>query len=236
MDSATFIELTRQLYPTGLAFSVSRGTNYYALHEGLSMSESKALNDAIAVLFQVLPDNDNYTTEDATAWEEKLRIPIATPGVSLADRKAAILRKIRYPGDTIARQSAQFIESELNTAGFNVKVIANKFNGEVDAIKVGTGGELYNRFNIDTQFQAGTRFQKIAVDANATGVVISQLNQADENIKDQNRLSLRSCFIISGDPYPALANIPAAREREFRNLILTLKPAETHAFLFVNYI
>lgn len=230
------LKLTRELYPTGKAFRIREGTNIYALHDGLAESESDIFDNAKAIQNQVLPDNPFYTEDDAAAWEEKLQIPIAPTGVSLEDRKLAILRKLRYPGNVLARQSADFIEGELVTAGFNVKVYENKFAGEVDFIKVGGGATIYTEFSNETEFGLQTVFQAVPVDETATGVVISQLDQADEDIIDQNEISFRSTFIICADPYPALADVPSAREREFRNLIMTLKPAHTHAFLFINYV
>jgi hypothetical protein len=230
------LKLVRQLYPTGRAFKLAVGTRFRELHAALAETQAQAVNDAAALLDQILPDNTNYTGDDAATWEAKLQIPIAPAGVSLADRKLAILRKMRHPGDRLPRQSIDFIEDELRAAGFDVYCFENKFGGEVDFIKVGAGTTLYRRYANTTYFRAGTRYQAITVDQNATGVVISQLDEANENVQDQSRTSLRSTFIICGATYPNVANVDAAREREFRNLIMTLKPAHTHAFLFVNYV
>lgn len=230
---AKIIKFTRQLYPTGMAFRLPVGSNFYNLHAGLGVSEVDAVNAATAVLDQILPDNDNFTEADATAWETKLQIPFPTSGTSLEDRKAAILRKMRHPGDILPRQSAEYIQNQLITAGFTgLIVIQNKFSGVVDPIAF-TGG-LYTEHGAGTLHGDTTEHGAIN-DTVADGVVISQLKQEDEIIQTQTSISYRASFIICANPYPSKVNIPASREREFRELICKIKPAHMAAYLFVNY-
>ena len=64
--------LTRQLYPTGRAFKMPAGGWLEKLHHALGISEAKAYNDAVSLLNGLLPDNPNFTEEDASTWEVRL--------------------------------------------------------------------------------------------------------------------------------------------------------------------
>jgi hypothetical protein len=46
----------------------------------------------------------------------------------------------------------------------------------------------------------------------------------------------RSVFFVGGATIGTSVDIPELRKNEFRELILTLKPAHTVAVLFINYI
>jgi hypothetical protein len=120
------LKLTKQLYPTGRAFNLKPGSIFEKLHTGLGQSELRAWQDANAILNSILPDNDNFTTDDATQWEIRLGL-ITNTSISLADRKAAILRKMNHPGSIKARQNYLYVQDQLQTAGFNVNVFENRF-------------------------------------------------------------------------------------------------------------
>ena len=226
---AELINLTRRLYPRGRAFRLGAGTDWRKLHEGLAVSEDEALSFTKSILNQILPDNAAFSDEDAAAWEQRLQLTDGA-GLPLEDRKAALTRKLRHPGGTLGRQAAVYLEGELIAAGFNagLRVYENKFGGVIDRINYDSGGTVHGGNTVHGN-AAGSG-------TSATGVVISQLRQDDERPDAQTDLAYRSTFIIAADPYPSAIDIDAAREREFRNLILKLKPAHTHCFLIVNYV
>ena len=58
----------------------------------LSLSENQAYNDALAIQNSILPDNAEFTADDATDWERRLGM-IISPLVDLELRKLAIRRK-----------------------------------------------------------------------------------------------------------------------------------------------
>lgn len=120
-------KLTKQLYPSGRAFKMPKDGFFQKLHDSLNLSEARAYTDAKAILGSILPDTDNFTEEDAAMWEQKLGM-ITNESVSLADRKAAIFRKMNHPGTIKARQSTLYIEGQLQEAGFNVQVHENRFD------------------------------------------------------------------------------------------------------------
>lgn len=228
------ISLTRQLYPTGRAFKMPVDGYLEALHKGLGQSESRAWADAVSIFDNILPDNDNFTEQDATDWENRLGL-ITAEGVSLADRKLAIKRKINFPGAQPARQHYLFLQNQLQAAGFNVYVFENRFSDGMGGYTtqaplditagVGSVGAQHGDFQ-HGDFQHGAYYNNIIA------------NHIDEDIDIAFNvgLNLRSTFFIGDNPLGSFIIIDAKRKDEFRQLILKLKPAQTVGFLFVNYV
>ena len=96
------------------------------IHKALATSESAAYEDGLSVLDSILPDNDNFTLEDANTWERRLGL-IDNPNTSLADKKLAIARKYRHPCTIKARGHYLNLERELRAAGFNVRITENRY-------------------------------------------------------------------------------------------------------------
>ncbi len=136
------LALTRQLYPRGRAFKMPFGGYFESLHKALSISEAQAYNDAVSILNNILPDNDDFSAEDSAAWERRLGMIVQDEYVLLADRKAAILRKMAFPGNIPARQSYRFLEHELRAAGFDVYVFENIPAQNPLTVTSGVGGVL----------------------------------------------------------------------------------------------
>jgi hypothetical protein len=126
MLSQTILNLTKRFYPKGRAFRIPVGSLLESFHVGLAVSEAKAYSDAVSILDSIIPDNDNFTEEDATTWERRLGL-ITNDTVPLADRKLAIIRKMNHPGTIKARQHYLYLERELRAVGFNVRVTENRF-------------------------------------------------------------------------------------------------------------
>lgn len=220
-------ELTRQLYPTGRAFKMPDDSYFESMIDGLIESENRFHKDARGVLSAILPDNDLFTEEDATRWEILLGM-IVNESVDLEERKLAILRKINHPGTTRARQGLGYIQNSLQAAGFNVYLFENipetliydfppeQYDvvgfGEVGFGEVGFGELIYNNTN------------KIA-------------NHIDE-AKDATFIpgSYRSAFFIGGITLGSYADVPEIRKDEFRQLVLKLKPVQSVAYLYINYV
>ncbi len=171
------IRLTKRLYPTGRAFKLPIGSNIFNLHRGLISSEKVAFDSALNILDEVLPDNDGFTEEDATAWELKLQLP-TTAGTTLEQRKESIIRKVRHPGNVLPRQSYRYVQQQLRAAGFPVTIhihenifrtafsIFNEFNSNVNNVKISndgiflyvtnTGGDDITIYDINTFQLIGT--------------------------------------------------------------------------------
>jgi hypothetical protein len=221
------------------------------MHLALNRSESRLNDNTLDILNGILPDNDSFTVEDATVWEQRLGL-ITNDAVSLANRKLAIIRKLNYPGTIVARQSGGFIESQLQLAGFDVYVhenpdlisieeLLNELNNVANLGLGNIGG-----FNLGSVFSV---YPNLFTDSNIGGFNLGEVNLAQidfkgkvvNNIIDSLDLHFNignsriKTFFIGGENLGDFANVPTARKDEFRQLILRLKPTETVAYLLINY-
>ena len=214
-------KLSRQLFPSGRAFNYPIDGGLDKLMSALAVSEKNAIDDNYSVLYQILPDNDNFTVEDATKWEDRLGM-INGSAISLTDRKSAIIRKMNHPGDVTARQSWDYLQNSLQTAGFDVYVHENTTDTPTMGATVIQSGQ--RQLN---QYQCGAMpyLFKIAKSLDA---------EIDSNFVLTT--DYRSTFIIGGPVYGDTANVLASRELEFRQLVLKIKPTQTISLLKINYI
>jgi hypothetical protein len=148
------LTVTKRLYPTGRAFRMPVGGWSEKMHKGLITSEERAWNDAKSVLDSALPDNSNFTEQDATDWERRLGL-ITNPLVPLSDRKLAITRKINHPGTIKARQHYLYLQGQLRAAGFDVYVFENRFSDGLGGYYTKTPIEVYAEL-LSGQSQLGT--------------------------------------------------------------------------------
>lgn len=229
------LTLTRSFYPTGRAFRMPAFGYLESLHIALNMSEARAYNDAVSILSDILPDNDNFTEDDATDWERRLGL-ITNTSVSLSDRKKAIARKMNSPNRNPARQNYLYIEEQLQLAGFNVYVFENIFPDYPDGFITQTPEEVSGSPSIITPVQHGD-FQH--GDTQHGGFyndkIVNYIDEVDDYPFDIGA-NYRCTFFIGGNPLGTFADVPATRHDEFRQLILTLKPVQTVGFLFINYV
>jgi hypothetical protein len=250
-DIQPLIQLTEQLYPTGRGFNIHIGSFIRKMHLALNRSESRLNDNTLDILNGILPDNDSFTVEDATLWEQRLGL-ITNDAVSLANRKLAIIRKLNYPGTIIARQSGGFIESQLRLAGFDVYVhenpdlisieeLLNELNNVANLGLGNIGG-----FNLGSVFSV---YPNLFTDSNIGGFNLGEVNLAQidfkgkvvNNITDSLDLHFNignsriKTFFVGGENLGDFADVPTARKDEFRQLILKLKPTETVAYLLINY-
>jgi len=228
-------KLTQKLYPTGRAFRMLYNGALERLHLGLAESEEKLYNDAISTLNSILPDNNNFTADDAADWERRLGM-ITNTGVSLSDRKKAIERKLNHPGTISARQNYHYLEGQLQAAGFDVYVYENRFPDGSGGYTTKTPTELnvlYAAFTI----QHGEPLQMGMLQHGPcyTNKIVNQIDTLKDDYFNTGD-NFRSTFFICGSTIGTFANVPAARKDEFRQLILKIKPAQTVGYLFVNYI
>lgn len=225
---ATILQLAKMLYPKGRAFWMPEGGNFESFNIALAKSEARFFEDTKSTIDSIIPDNSNFTAEDATDWEERLGIP-SLETLALADRKAAITRKMNHPGSTKGRLSLVFIESQLQAAGFNVYLHENIFPGGPKSPDEIAAGDFVSDLNHGQfnhgEINHGEGFNNLCV------------NYIEEE-KDFGFVvaDLRCTFFIGGEYLGSFADVDATRKDEFRQLILKLKPANLAAFLFINYI
>jgi uncharacterized protein YmfQ (DUF2313 family) len=206
------LKLTKQLLPTGRAWKVPINGVFENLIKGLAESEVRAYNFALGTLDRILPDNDNFTAEDATEWERRLGLVQQPTYVSLTQRKAIILRKLQYPGNFLARQNYRYIEAQLQLAGFAVTVTENFDPDYIIGVAL--------QHSEDTEHGYDSEMGSTTVDLVANSAFQGELYDVSSPL---------GCFIITGTISPNLITA-------FRKLILTLKPANTVAVLNVDYV
>lgn len=228
------IQLTKQLLPKGRAFRGPESGALDTLIAALSISEQVAYRDALSTLDSLLPDNANFSIDDATDWERRLGLPNGSAS-PLATRMLAIARKLQHPGNIPARQHYLYVEGQLQAAGFTVYVYENRFPDGMGGYVTDTPQNLAGGSGVNA-LQHGEAQHGDSQHGGAWGNMV--VNSLDENTDASFNVgnNLRSTFFIGGATIGSYAFVPIARKQEFRQLILKLKPAQTVAFLFVTYI
>lgn len=242
--------LDKQLYPTGRAFAIPEGGERDKARKGLLASEIRFYDEQMSILYDILPDNDNFTADMATIWEERLGL-ITNNAVSLADRKAAIIRKMNHPGDIPARQSWDYLEQSLQLAGFDVYVHDNTNGTSIFQVlqpysQTGQQGDgQQGDFQQGTPLSAfSSLFQQVQQGSIQQGetqqgtFVFSDkiVNHIDWELDQYVDISdWYRVFYIGGQDLGTFANIDANRREEFRQIVLKIKPVNTVAMLLLNY-
>lgn len=221
-------DLSIQLYPTGRAWYRPEKGIWEGFHAAINTSFARLIDDSKLLIDQTIPDNDNFTVTDAELWEYRLGL-ITNPLLDLELRKQAIKRKLGHPNNIKARQHPLFIQSQLQLAGFDVYVHENTIPYQTpEDVAAITLGELQH--GGPTQHGDSTQHggESFAVIANSIAEVEAYAVGGDEN--------LWATFFIGGPNLGDVATVPLARLREFKELVIKLKPAHTVAFTFINYL
>lgn len=231
------LSATKQLYPTGRAWKMPFAGELESLHKALAISEDMAFIDGVSVLYSILPDNINFTVDDARDWERRLGL-ISNELTPLADRMLAIKRKLNQPGAAPAKGNWRYLQEQLQAAGFDVYVYENIFpyyypdgNFTLTPYQFTGGNTSYFLSNQYGEYeygdiQYGGRFTNFCA------------NHIDE-VRDWQFIiapNLRCTFYIGGPTAGSFADVDVNRKDEFRQLILTIKQTQTVAFLLINYI
>ncbi len=233
--SDKILALTRQLYPQGRAFKMPIGGFLEKLHIALNNSEQQALADAMSILYDILPDNANFTTDDATDWERRLGL-IYSPSVPLATRMLAIKNKMNQPGENPAKGSYLYLQEQLNNAGFNVTVYENRFlQYPAGVYTTETPEQLTGLNNFITYNQFGQhQFGQVRFGGNYNNKVVNNIDETlDRNFNFAG--AWRNTFFIGGSPVGTIGSVEAIKRDQFRQLILKTKPVQTIGFLLINY-
>jgi uncharacterized protein YmfQ (DUF2313 family) len=226
--------LTKQLLPTGRAWWMPARGPFERLMTGLQLSESRAYDDARSILDSIFPDNNNFTADDATAWETRLGL-VSNQLVALSDRKMAIQRKMNHPGSVAPRQNYRYLEGQLRDAGFDVHVYENRF------------ADYYQGYVTKTPTQFSTlpyplrsvQYGEVQYGNGNYGLDYSNkiANSINESIDNAFLIGtdFRSTFFIGGSTPGSWAIVDVNRKTEFRQLVLKIKPVQTVAFLLINF-
>lgn len=219
----TITEAARSLYPTGAAWKMPIGGNFYALHNAASLALSRVMAYAAQTRDFILPDSTAFSLEACALWE---RVYLLSGAGTLAERQGAIAAAMSYPGSKLTRHALPDLTALLQTAGFDVVIercrvpIAN-FTATCGNANVGSavcGGRKITK-----------RFDRVEPELGWQQIIANSLDAAE----DMNHLSsidrerqLRSAFKIYTN------SLSAERIRELRHLVLKYKPAYTVCFLY----
>lgn len=222
-----FKALSSQLLPTGRAWWLKLGSVIQLTFEALSLSESRVFSSVINLQADFIPDSDKFSEHALVNWETVFAI---APSGGIEDRKNVVYQRMAFPSDVLARQSRYFIEMQLQLAGFDVYVFENRFpDGGGGYEPVDPQPALHDVSVHDEQVHDGTGFGNYSIIAN------SLAPSGDASFKVTGD-ELRSTFFIGGPIFGDQANVSIQRERELRELVLKLKPAQTVVFALINYI
>lgn len=218
----------------------------YRLHRALAKSEARLYEAARSTFDSILPDNVNFTEQDALEWQG--RLGITTQNTYLPAQTLAIQRKMNYPGSTAPRESALHLQEQLQAAGFPLFVYENP-DGIIPEAFLGSSGNMIfgpavrygmyrfgqsraNQYKIvdyieeskDAGFSVGNNYYStffIGGAALGTGLRFGPRTR----FGPATRYGVNTTF----------AQVPATRQAELRQLILVIKPKQTVGFLFITY-
>lgn len=225
-DVEVLNDLSVQLYPTGRAWYRTENGVWDNFHSAINRSFARVIRDAKLLIDSTFPDNENFSSDDATLWEWRLGL-ITNLSLDLATRKTAIKRKLGHPNNVKARQHPLFIQSQLQLSGFNVWVHENTLPyltpedvAGIALLEVQHGG--------DTQHGNSTQHGGSSFDVIANSIAEFETFAVGSD-------NLWATFFIGGEILGTNAEVPYNRLREFKELVIKLKPAHTVAFSFVTY-
>ena len=233
-DKNNFLDLAINLYPTGSVWNMSEESFLRKLHSGFNISFLRLKKQADSIINKTYPDNQEFEEEDCLYWENKLGL-MTNGNLSLNLRKDIILRKMTFPRNFKARQGILYLQEQLDVYGFDCKIYENKFFDSNGNLYQKTAMEIFGnspsviQHDEDIQHGGGTQHGSGNFDVIAN-------NHLDENFPIGGDENLWATFFIAAkNSMYEKGNVPLSRKREFRELILKLKPAHLVAFLFINY-
>lgn len=229
-----FLALSKSLYPTGRAWWIPEDGAFEGLCRALNLEKIQFYNDSTGLYNDLLPDNDNFSEDDATVWERIYGFG-NNASLTLDQRKQALLQAMSFPGQQPARSHYLFIQSELQAAGFPVYVYENIFPDGMGGWKTKTPFEVSGDSSIFTQVRYGqVQYGQARYGNVYNNKIANSIHESDDLHFDLGG-SLVSTFFIGGPTLGSFANVPLARHDEFRQLILKLKPVQNVGFLFIHY-
>ena len=230
--SVLFGDLAVQLYPTGRAFAMLKYGIMDKLHSAFNVSFARLLNDARLTVDSTIPDNNNFDETDCTLWEYRFGMP-TNPSLSVATRRLAIFRRMTRGRNIPARQHIAYLQYQIQLAGFDVYVYENGFiEGGVLVHK--RPDEIVALMTENVQHGGSTQHGIGTQHGGVNFEVIANSYEPNElySVGDDN---LWATFFLGGPTLGTVAEVPEIRQREFRELILKLKPGHLAAFTFISY-
>lgn len=237
MSAAPIIARTiTRLYPGGRAYDAMGELVAGDVHDAIAEVIGEAADDVAGLLDHVLPDSDRFTIEDCRLWEQKLGL-ITNEDIAVADRRAAIAAKWRYPGEEVYRQHAAFVEGQLRTAGFDVRVYENRWDDGAGGYEWRTVAEVLGVAAGNAVLDMHT-LDEIELDEEWEDAGVTLAVRHIEEALDADfwpGVSLYATFFVAGDTVTTPADVPTARKEQFRQMLMELKKVEMVGYLLINY-
>ena len=218
--------LARQLYPTGRAWWMQNNTNFDNLHKAINRSFIRFIESCDLTIDSTIPDTTRFNEDDCTLWEYRLGLKV-NPPLDVDTRKEIIKRKMTFPSNVIARGTKEFIEYQLQLAGFDVWVHENEIPYQTPNDIIALSLEL-TMHGGGAQHGGGTQHGYLNFDVIA--------NEAVTNESYSVGSDLWPTFFIGGENLGDIATIPATRLIEFKELVLKLKHAHKVVYTFINFV
>jgi uncharacterized protein YmfQ (DUF2313 family) len=229
------LRLVQQLYPTGRAWYLPEGSNFSGLHEAINLSFLRLINTAYATLDSRFPDNTNFDEDDAELWEYRFGL-VTDESLTIEQRRANLLRKLSYRSNVKARQNFRYIQAQLQASGFNVGVYENIFFDGSGNKFYKTPADVLGVLPNSTQHGGNTMHGGNTEHGGGNFDVIANSNQPESFSIGGSGNQWATFFIAGPTAINTIAQIQKSREKEFRELVLKLKPAHLVAYIFINYI
>lgn len=233
-DDSVYTDENDSVMYIGSAVDSDRGY-LYRLHRALNLEYARLYNAATGMLYALLPDNEFFTLDDARAWYRRWGM-YDSGSVSLTDMMAAIRQRASWPVTPLNKQNYLFIQEQLRAAGFDVYVYPNRFPDGMGGYVAKTPAEVLGT-PIGRAVLGNFDLGQLNLAASyAEAGITTIINYLEEDKEVGYVIHNESSFFIAGATITTLANVPAPRKIEFRQLILRLKAQEMAAFLFVNFV
>jgi len=236
------LSLFKQNTPKGRAYNVPDRGDLQKLQVALNESLEDAYINAQGLFDSLLPDNPNFTDgtvdpldNDCNDWERRLGLKqwgVTTVGVTPTrlERMAAIAAKMGYPGNNAVRLTAEYMQEQLQAAGFMVFVYDNPLNrSPSEVFGVPTSLAYLDTFYLDEAY-LGDEW----ADEGIT-VVANYIEEELDAMFDPGA-NWHGIFYIASTLTDVPAEVPLIRKAEFRQMILRLKAQHLAAFLNVVYV
>lgn len=210
------------LYPTGAAFKTLQGSFRSKVHDGVDYALSDFFDIKDSFFNGLYPDNDLITIKeiDFLSYIYGLEYP---SGTTFSQKKQLLLNRMNRSGAANYKQSAIYMQKVLNDFGFDVMVTENT-SGNIP-VELMTVNFIQHGINVQHGMGMQLGMKHLPVIANS-----QELREVYSLGANNNW----AAFFITGigglDQYIPVQD---SRMREFRELVLRLKPAHTVAVLKV---
>lgn len=200
----------KQLYPDGSAFLTTEDTNRSKIHKSIDYICDDYLEQLKSLVSSALA-KDGIDEQEISFLENRYGVYF-TDGLSLEERINRVRLRMTYPNRVVNRSSAAWIEYVLRSFGFDVSVYEND----------GISPEVLQAFK-ETQY-GSSKYGS----SNYGGFIYNIIgNSMFEGERYNFGGNLWATFFIR-----IVTPIDSSRVREFRELVLKLKPAHLCAILF----